>query len=418
MTQQSLLRRPATRRALLGGSVAAASLAVTYAALGDKLDLFGGSSTSPMAAGNDEDAIDQESVRVSHLLRRAGFGASRDEHDHYQTIGLKATIDELVNYTQVDDSAAVSMAAALPIDDVNRGNLPLWWLIRMANTKRPLQEKMTLFWHSLLTSQTSVVKDLDLMVRQNEFYRTNAMASFPEILKGISMDPAMMLYLDVNGSQRQAPNENYARELMELFSLGIGNYSEQDIRESARAFTGWTVPRNRTEDTRFSYAEPVFRPERFDPGSKTFLGRTGNFRPDDIVDIIVDQPASAKFITSKLFALLRLPKPGRQDHAALHRRLHEKQQEHRRDGRSDAALGRDVLPPGLPRDRAQSCRVHGGGRQGTGPAVGHCPAHGPGPRAVSHADGPDPLRAAERGRLARRHDLAQQRHHVRAPELP
>ena len=296
--------RRTTRRAVIGGSVAAASVAVAYAALGDRLNLFGGSSTS---AGKDTDAISRESVKISHLLRRTGFGVTREEHDHYQSIGLQATIGELIGYAKVDDSETLRLLAAVPVDDQNRGNLALWWLVRMANTKRPLQEKMTFFWHGLLTSQISVVRDPDLMIKQNEFFRANAMGSFSDILKGISMDPAMMLYLDVNGSQRKAPNENYARELMELFALGIGNYTEQDIREAARAFTGWQIPLTRSEPNIFDYGDPVFRPDRFDPGTKTVLGKTGNFRPEDIVDIIVEQPASARFIVGRLFAFFAYP---------------------------------------------------------------------------------------------------------------
>ncbi|HEY7269142.1 MAG TPA: DUF1800 domain-containing protein, partial [Dehalococcoidia bacterium] len=308
-----VLKRPATRRAILGGTVAAASVAVTYAALGDKLDLFGGSGsngdTSGAVSAQDTDAISKESVRINHLLRRAGFGVSREEHDHYQSLGLKSSIDELVNFTTIDDSTAVNLAAQVPTDEQNRQNLPVWWMVRMANTKRPLQERMTYFWHSLLTSQLSVVKDSALMVRQNDFYRTNAMATFPEILKGVSADPAMMLYLDVSGSQKAAPNENYARELMELFSLGIGNYTETDIRNSARAFTGWVVPRNGGAPGAPSYGDPVFAPNRFDSGTKTFLGKTGNLRPDDIIDTIVEQPASAHFIVNRLFSFFVYPGP-------------------------------------------------------------------------------------------------------------
>ena len=304
----SVLRKPATRRAVLGGSIAAASVAVAYAALGDKLNLFGGSGSSATRA--DTAAINSESVRISHLLRRAGFGVTREEHDHYQSIGLQATIDELVNYDAVDDSAADTLAAQIPTESLQ--GLAGWWAVRMANTKRPLQEKITFFWHGLLTSQISVVKSAELMKRQNDFFRANAMADFPNVLKGITMDPAMMLYLDTSGSQRRAPNENYARELMELFSLGIGHYTEQDIREAARAFTGWQVPRARTAPNEYVFEEPAFRPNLFDNGAKTFLGKTGNFRPDDIVDIIVEQPASARFIVGKLYSAFVYPGPDEQ----------------------------------------------------------------------------------------------------------
>ncbi len=311
----SLLSRRATRRAVVGGSLAAASVAATYAALGDKLSLFGGGPGAPGAlnGSSDTDAIGKESVKISHLLRRAGFGATKEEFDRYQSMGLRATTDELVHYTSVDDDAAVQLANEVPTDQNNRGNLPVWWMVRLTNTKRPLQEKMTLFWHGLLTSQISVVRDPAAMLNQNEFYRGHALDSFPDILRGVSMDPAMMVYLDTSGSQKRAPNENYARELMELFSLGVGNYTEQDIRESARAFTGWMVPRTFIDKNNYTLDAPVFRQDRFDTGLKTFLGRTGNFRLEDIVSIIVEQPASAKFVVGKLFSYFVFPSPEAKD---------------------------------------------------------------------------------------------------------
>src|SRR5262249_17536740 len=151
-----------------------------------------------------------------------------EEQEHYQSIGLKATTDELLGYESLNDDASVA-AAGTPTSDTARGNIngmQSWWLTRMATTKRPLQEKMTLFWHGLLTSQASVVRDQAAMVAQNEFLRQNALAGIQDILRGVSLNPAMVIYLNLNGSQKQAPNENYARELMELFSLGVGNYSE------------------------------------------------------------------------------------------------------------------------------------------------------------------------------------------------
>jgi uncharacterized protein (DUF1800 family) len=292
---------------VIGGSIAAASVAVTYAALGDKLNIFDGGAAGS-SARTDTAALEKESVRISHLLRRAGFGVTREEHDRYQGLGLSATIDELVNYSTVDDSEAERLAAETPADNLQ--GLAGRWLVRMAHTKRPLQEKMTFFWHGLLTSQISVVRSSELMQRQNDFFRANALSRFQEILKGVSMDSAMMVYLDVSGSVRRAPNENYARELMELFALGIGNYTEDDVREAARAFTGWAVPRRRGDNNLPEYDEPQFRPNQFDNGTKTFLGRSGNFRPDDIVDIIVDQPASASFIVRRLFSFFAYPDAG------------------------------------------------------------------------------------------------------------
>ncbi|HLF79561.1 MAG TPA: DUF1800 domain-containing protein, partial [Dehalococcoidia bacterium] len=300
----SLLTRRVSRRGVIGGSLAAASLAVTYAALTDPWDLLGGESVR-----GDADAIKRESVKVSHLLRRSGFGVTREEHDYYQSLGLEGTLDVLLNPSRVDDSETEWLISQIPPGPGGRANATLIWLTRMANTKRPLPEKMTLFWHGLLTSQLSVVRDPDAMLVQNQFFREHAFDAFPAILRGISTDPAMMVYLNVDGSNRTSPNENYARELMELFALGEGNYSEQDVREAARAFTGWQVPQQPMAGGTRKAGEPVFRPQRFDGGTKTFLGRTGNFRPEDIVNIIAEQPAAAAHVTRRLFSFFVYPEP-------------------------------------------------------------------------------------------------------------
>lgn len=295
------------RRSLLGGSMAAASVAVAYAALGDKLDLLGG---RPGSDTSSETApLKSEQVKISHLLRRASFGVTSEEFQHYQSIGLDATIDELLNFRNVDDSAAEALANAVSIESSPLTGLSLRWLTRMANTKRPLQEKMTLFWHGHLTSQFSVVRDPAAMQRQNDLFRTMAMDRFPAILKAMTRDSAMSVYLDIAGSSRRAPNENYARELMELFALGVDNFTEQDVREAARAFTGWQVPRTRGTGNTIILQEPMFQAARFDPGVKTVLGQQGTFDADDIVDIVVQQPASATFIVGKLFSFFVYPNP-------------------------------------------------------------------------------------------------------------
>src|SRR5438105_7626304 len=149
----SLLRRRATRRTIVGTSLAAASVAAAYAALGDRLNPFGRESRTTTRVRNDTDAIKSESVKISHLLRRTGFGLSRDEYDRYQSMGLNNVIDELVQFTNVNDDEAVEAASQMQMGGRNNpANLQSWWLVRMANTKRPLQEKMTFFWHGLLTS--------------------------------------------------------------------------------------------------------------------------------------------------------------------------------------------------------------------------------------------------------------------------
>ena len=264
---------------------------------------------SATAVRGDTAAISQESVRINHLLRRTGFGVTRAEYDRYQSMGLQATLDELLNYDRIDDSEAV---AAMQKAGEGIGLLPTVtsWLTRMAMTKRPLQEKMTLFWHGLLTSQLSVVVDREAMEAQVDLYRQHALDTFPAILKAVWRDRAMMTYLNIEGSERNAPNENYARELMELFALGVGNFSEKDVREAARAFTGWHVPRERGgREGKYFLKTPVFRPQAYDRGMKTVLGKSGNFGPDEIVDVVVAQPASAQYIVRRLFTFFVYPNP-------------------------------------------------------------------------------------------------------------
>jgi hypothetical protein len=302
--KRPLLSRPVSRRALVSGAAAAASVVAAYAALEGLAGLW--DSPQPARPVYDEDgAIERESVRINHLLRRAGFGLTKDESDRCQSLGLSATIDELVHFDTIDDSVAIGLAKD-PVVVRNGPALP--WLVRMANTKRPLQEKMALFWHGLLTTELTAVVDQQAMTDQNEFFRAHAMADFGELLRGIAADKAMMVYLDIDGSLRSAPNENFARELMELFSMGAGNYTEADIREAARAFTGWSIPHPNPANV-FTLGRPVFQPELFDDRPKTFFGRTGNFSPDDIIEIILDQPATARYLARRLFAFFVYPDP-------------------------------------------------------------------------------------------------------------
>lgn len=245
-------------------------------------------------------SLSSEAEQVSHLLRRAGFGGSRAELAGYRQMGLSSTIDRLLNYDQVDDSDLESMltAQALQVDQ-SLNDLQRWWLLRMIYTKRPLLEKMVLFWHGLLTSDFHVVGKGPAMFDQNQLYRTNAVGSFHDLITAVSRDPAMLTYLDSRTNHKGAPNENYARELMELFTLGVGNYTETDVRESARAFTGWGVRQG----------EFYFNPNDHDTGQKTFLGQQGPWNGDDIIDIIMQQPAAATHICQKLWAFFAYDDP-------------------------------------------------------------------------------------------------------------
>jgi uncharacterized protein (DUF1800 family) len=233
-----------------------------------------------------------EQVRLGHLLRRAGFGASAQEMEEYRKLGLDGTIDYLIEYQKVDDSALEERLQSLELDLENRRrDLQQWWLLRMVYTRRPLQEKMTLFWHGILTSSFRKVGKGPRMLQQNQLLRKHALGTYDVLLKAISRDPAMLIWLDSRRNRKEAPNENYARELMELFSMGVGTFSELDVREAARAFTGWFIRRDGF----------VFRSQQHDFGVKSFLGRSGDFDGDDIVDIILQQPAAAQYIARRLF---------------------------------------------------------------------------------------------------------------------
>jgi uncharacterized protein (DUF1800 family) len=164
---------------------------------------------------------------------------------------------------------------------------------------------MTLFWHGLLTTQLSATADPDAALDQIKLFRRHALDDFGELLHGATMDRSMMVYLDMDGSDSRAPNENYARELMELFAMGEG-YTEEDIREAARAFTGWRVDRDFSR-LPFKLLTPVFDPARFDAGDKTVLGYTGNFGAKDIVHIVLDQPQTARYIVRRIFDYLAYP---------------------------------------------------------------------------------------------------------------
>ncbi|MEX0704459.1 MAG: DUF1800 domain-containing protein [Planctomycetales bacterium] len=166
-----------------------------------------------------------------------------------------------------------------------------WWLYRMFHTPHPLRERLTLFWHDHFATSIAKVASMPAMLAQNRLLRRHALGRFGPLLHDVSHDPAMIVWLDTNKNVKGRPNENYARELMELFSLGVGNYSERDIREAARAFTGWGA----------AGGEFLFNDALHDDGEKTVLGRTGEWAGDDVVRIVLEQPACPRFLARKLF---------------------------------------------------------------------------------------------------------------------
>jgi len=247
-----------------------------------------------------------DSSAIPHLLRRAGFGADPHELAMYQRMGFDTAVNHLVNYQSLDNSMVPARPnIVLSYANSEYGDLETvqwWWLKRMVNTSRPLEEKMTLFWHNHFATAMSKVENPYLMYVQNKFLRANALGNFKDLLTGITSDPAMLIWLDGNHNSKGKPNENYAREIMEVFSTGRGPYTEDDVKAGARAFTGYTV----NEDGTSSFVQ-----REHDAASKTFLGQTGNFGPEDIVNILVQHPATASNLATELFSFFAYPYPSK-----------------------------------------------------------------------------------------------------------
>ncbi len=241
---------------------------------------------------------------AAHLFRRAAFGVpaigvfatrtSWESLDQAVEAGREACIDLLMDGgpgTAYFDELADEDGDSLMRSDAKLFDLQGYWLNRLQFTPHPLQERMTLFWHNhFATSIVKVVKP-QLMLKQQMLLRKHALGSFREMLVGIGRDSAMLIWLDANDNVKDAPNENYAREVMELFSLGEGSYTEQDIREAARAFSGWGTKRD----------EFAFTTTKHDDTEKTVLGQKGKWNGDDVARILLDQPAAAKHLVRKLF---------------------------------------------------------------------------------------------------------------------
>jgi uncharacterized protein (DUF1800 family) len=235
--------------------------------------------------------------KVGHLYRRAAFGATWDELHAGVKQGPDTLIDRLLKGGEpsaaydADTEKFLSSAAR----KFNTGpQASGWWLYRMLHGGHPLREKLTLFWHNHFATSNAKVQNAGYMVGQYELMYRHALGNFAELLQAVSRDPAMMVWLDTVQSKKAQPNENYARELMELFALGIGNYTEADIREAARAFTGWEI-RN---------GQFFANKAEFDAGEKKVLGQKGKWSGEDVVRICLEQKAAARFIVRKLYRFL------------------------------------------------------------------------------------------------------------------
>jgi uncharacterized protein (DUF1800 family) len=242
---------------------------------------------------------------MGHLFRRAGFGATRDELEAALAKGYDATLEELLHPEQAPDLAEDLLFRSFPdFHETRKVDVAVAaWVWRMIHTQRPLQEKMVLFWHCLFATGNAKVESPLQMASQIATFRRVALSDFRTVLLELSKDPAMLFWLDNQLNTKDVHNENYGRELLELFSMGIGTYTEDDVKHCARAFTGWTfqetVPGVKPYG-RFRWAFE-FRPERHDDGEKAFLGECGHFDGTDIIDIIVRQPATGRFLAKRLY---------------------------------------------------------------------------------------------------------------------
>ena len=279
--------------------------------------------------------------RAAHLLERATFGATPEETERFARMPPQAAVTSLVAYQSIDNRhlrpfdhsgvhdpglepfpasrpAATDLAKAtgealgvrvkpegnrrlqavtnkffywLRASRLETNRVAYWWAERMLTTHRPLEEKMALFWHGHFATSEDKVRDYRKMLRQLELFQRHATGNFRDLLIGVARDPAMLAFLDAGVNVKGAPNENFAREIMELFTMGVGHYSEADIREAARAFTGWNF-----EDLAF-----VVNRDQHDDGDKTVLGRTGRFDGVAVIDVILAQPVTAEFVAGKIY---------------------------------------------------------------------------------------------------------------------
>ncbi|NDF06122.1 MAG: DUF1800 family protein, partial [Betaproteobacteria bacterium] len=283
---------------------------------------------------------DWNEEKAKHLLERAGFGATPDEIQRLARLTPLQAVKRMVRYAAIPDKskafedsgahdaglepfaasrpAATDLAKAtgealgvkvkpggnrrvqqvadrylywLRVSRLETHRLGYWWANRMLTTQRPFQEKMTLFWHGHFATTEEKVRDYRKLQIQNELLRQHATGKFRDLMVAVAKDPAMLAFLDAGVNLKGAPNENFAREIMELFTMGVGNYTEQDIKEAARAFTGWNY-----NDLRF-----VINPQQHDGGEKTILSRTGRFTGEQVIDILLAQPVTAEYVAGKLY---------------------------------------------------------------------------------------------------------------------
>jgi uncharacterized protein (DUF1800 family) len=280
---------------------------------------------------------------AAHLMNRAGFGGSPEAIENLRSLGLNKAVSWFVDYERIkDETPAPDWAEPDPKlaerreairreadpetrrmlqnqqnqeENAQMADLRYWWVRRMALGPRPFQEKMTLFWHGHFATSFEKVRTPYFLWLQNETLRQNATGNFSQLLTAVAQDPAMLVYLDGAQSHKDHPNENFAREVMELFTLGEGNYTEQDIQQAAKAYTGWGLSQDRLHYQ--------FHPGNHDAGPKTVFGQTGNFTGEDVLRMICDKPECAQFLAKRIWRFFAQDEPPQPIVDALAAELHK-----------------------------------------------------------------------------------------------
>lgn len=269
-----------------------------------------------------------EREKVAHILRRLGLGAGRYELAKYEKLGVEGTLSRLLDFEKVDEGFPVSPWSFAVQSDKKLYTDPYqiagWWSLRFLMTQRPLQEKLTLFWHDHFAVSGEKVFEGPTMLGYNQILRKHGAGKFRDLLKAVSKHGALVSYLDANTSTKAHPNENFAREMFELFTLGMGNYGESDVKEAARAFTGWSMhysglgdetPYEELAQRAGRQGMSVFNfcvvPAHHDSGSKTILGKTAAFDGDQVLDLLAEHPQTARFVCTKLWQFFAGPQPSK-----------------------------------------------------------------------------------------------------------
>jgi uncharacterized protein (DUF1800 family) len=252
-----------------------------------------------------------DTAKMNHLLRRAGFGPTPTDLGEYLALGLSGAVDQMLNFTSVQDDLN-SRLAAQTFDQTNPTELMRLWLLRMVYSKRPLEEKMTLFWHGVLTSSFRDVggkNHYSYMKQQNDLLRRMGMGRFDDLMAAITVDSAMLWYLNGRQSTGSSPNENYARELMELFTMGIqdakgnDNYSQNDVHQGALALAGWVEKDGKSQ----------FVPNRAYKGLVTYLGHTGVLEMKDVIQLVCAHPSTGRHLAFRMWSFFVYENPSESD---------------------------------------------------------------------------------------------------------